>query len=125
MGCFCVLTELVSLPEAGQGGVQASALLLVGTELLQQLTHLLLTHVQQPLQGHLAWAHLLQNTVDNRGIFQLGLFQSLLALKRMEEKKGLFIWISQRYLCDLFPQVDDAEPVAEAREVLQLGAPLL
>lgn len=29
------------------------------------------------------------------------------------------------YLCDLFPQVDDAEPVAEAREVLQLGAPLL
>lgn len=68
MRCFCVLTELVSLPEAGQGGVQASALLLVGTELLQQLTHLLLTHVQQPLQGHLAWAHLLQNTVDNRGI---------------------------------------------------------
>lgn len=29
------------------------------------------------------------------------------------------------YLCDLFPQVDDAEPVAEAREVLQLGTALL
>lgn len=46
---FWAPTELVSLPEAGQGGVQTSTLLLVGTKLLQQLTHLLLTHVQQPL----------------------------------------------------------------------------
>lgn len=29
------------------------------------------------------------------------------------------------YLCDLFPQVDDAEPVAEAREVFQLSTALL
>lgn len=48
-GGFWAPTELVSLPEAGQGGVQTSTLLLVGTKLLQQLTHLLLTHVQQPL----------------------------------------------------------------------------
>lgn len=65
-GGFCVPTKLVSLPEAGQGGVQTSTLLLVGTKLLQQLTHLLLTHVQQPLQGHFSWAHLLQKPVHNR-----------------------------------------------------------
>lgn len=29
------------------------------------------------------------------------------------------------HLCDLLPQVDDAEPVSEAREVLQLSTALL
>lgn len=56
------LTELVGLPEAGQRGVETGALFFVGTELLQQLTHLLLTHVQQTFQGHVARIHLLQNT---------------------------------------------------------------
>lgn len=67
-GGFCVPTELVSLPEAGQGGVQTSTLLLIGPKLLQQLTHLLLIQVQQALQGHLAWAHLLQKPVHNRAM---------------------------------------------------------
>lgn len=55
------LTELVGLSEAGEGGVESGALLFVGTKLLQQLTHLLLALLQQALQGHLAWAHLLQD----------------------------------------------------------------
>lgn len=64
--CFGrTLTELVSLSEAGEGGIESGALLFVGTKLLQQLTHLLLTHLQQTLQGHLTWAHLLKNTHTN------------------------------------------------------------
>lgn len=65
--CVCgwTLTELVSLSEAGEGGIESGALLFVGTKLLQQLTHLLLTHLQQTLQGHLTWAHLLKNTHAN------------------------------------------------------------
>lgn len=60
---MCVsLTELVGLSEAGEGGVESGTLFLAGTKLLQQLTHLLLAHLQQALQGHLAWAHLLQDT---------------------------------------------------------------
>lgn len=55
-------TELVGLSEAREGGVESGTLLFVGTKLLQQLTHLLLTQIQQALQGHLTWAHLLQNT---------------------------------------------------------------
>lgn len=63
----CVLvspTKLVSLSEAGEGGIESGALLFVGTELLQQLTHLLLAHLQQTLQGHLTWAHLLKKQHD-------------------------------------------------------------
>jgi len=45
------LTEPVGVPEAGQGGVEARALLLVGAKLVQQLAHLLLALLQQPLQG--------------------------------------------------------------------------
>lgn len=104
----------MSLPQAGQGGVETSALLLAGAELLQQLAHLLLTHVQQPLQGHLAWAHLLRGQATAEGLSNRFSF-----FKHNQEKSV------QRYLRDLFPQVDDAEPVAEAREVLQLAAPLL
>lgn len=65
--CVCgwTLTELVSLSEAGEGGIESGALLFVGTKLLQQLTHLLLTHLQQTLQGHLTWAHLLKNRHAN------------------------------------------------------------
>lgn len=60
--CFLwSLTELVGLSEAGEGGVESGALLLVGTKLLQQLTHLLLAHLQQALQRHLTRAHLLQD----------------------------------------------------------------
>ncbi|TNN45389.1 hypothetical protein EYF80_044410 [Liparis tanakae] len=44
------LTEPVGVPEAGQGGVEARALLLVGAKLVQQLAHLLLALLQQPLQ---------------------------------------------------------------------------
>lgn len=54
------LTELVGFSQAGEGGVESGALLLAGTKLLEQLAHLLLTHVQQTLQGHLARTHLLQ-----------------------------------------------------------------
>lgn len=62
--CFgWILTELVGLSEAGEGGVESGALLFVGTKLLQQLTHLLLAHLQQALQGYLTWAHLLQKHI--------------------------------------------------------------
>lgn len=118
MRCLCVLTELVSLPEAGQGGVETSALLLAGAELLQQLAHLLLARVQQPLQGHLARAHLLQLAAE-------GLLSRFGRFEDKDAERTLGSETTQRYLRDLFPQVDDAEPVAEAREVLQLAAPLL
>lgn len=42
----------------------------------------------------------------------------------MRCKKWLLRGITA-YLCDLFPQVDNAEPVAEARKVLQLGTAFL
>lgn len=36
------------------------------------------------------------------------------------------VWVAfMSYLRDLFPQVDDAEPVAKAREVLQLSTSFL
>lgn len=98
----------MGLSEAGQGGVEPSALLLVGTELLQQLTHLLFAHVQQALQGHLSWTHLLQEKRP--------------PLARQGQTWSLEL---SSYLRDLLPHVDDAEPVAEAREVLQLSAALL
>lgn len=41
-----------------------------------------------------------------------------------ECKKWLLRGITA-YLRDLFPQVDNAEPVAEARKVLQLGTAFL
>lgn len=64
--CFgWALTKLVSLSEAGEGRVKTSALLFVGTKLLQQLAHLLLAHVQQTLQGHLTWAHLLKTYIQS------------------------------------------------------------